>query len=189
MVDSNRLRILYAADELFNARGYKSVTISDLAEALGMSKKTIYQYFPGKEEIASAVVESVVGRISQTFDQLEEPGEDPLADIRTTFEQVKAEVARLSPVFQDDIRRLLPEVYQRVRQMRAEKFQMIEHCIRIAQQMGKAKDTIDARLATLLFLEAVQGFSRTELSRQGFSKFDAIDTLIDIFVAGLATGG
>jgi AcrR family transcriptional regulator len=186
MDDSNRLRILQAADELFNTRGYKSVTISDLAETLGMSKKTIYQYFSGKEAIASAVMDQVMERIAEKFDRLDEPGTDPLAEIRLTFEQVKAEIARISPLFREDIRRLLPQVHQRLKEMRAEKIKKVEHCIRVAQQKGLAKKTIDARLATLALLEALQGLSDSDLSRQGYSKFDAMDTVIDIFISGIA---
>ncbi len=184
MQDSNRTRILHAASELFNLRGYKSVAINDLTEKLGMSKKTIYQYFSGKEEIASAVIEDVMGRIFEKFDRLD-PGLEPLSEIRSTFEQVKAEVSQVSPLFQEDIHKFLPEVYQIIKELRAEKVRKIEKCILAAQEMGHAKTTIDARLATLVFLEAVQGFNRTELAREGFSKYEAMDALIDIFISGI----
>lgn len=184
IVDLNRQRILEAADELFNARGYKAVTISDIAEELGMSKKTIYQYFTGKEEIASSVIEVFMERVAKKFDMLE-PGNNPISNIRSLFEQIKAEVARISPLFQDDIRKFLPQVHQRLRDMRAEKFKKIEDCIRVGQQLGQVKETVDAHLATIVFLEALQGFSRSELSREGISKFQAVDTLIDIFISGI----
>lgn len=185
MTDLNRQRILDAAGELFNTRGYKSVTINDIAESLGMSKKTIYQYFAGKEELASSVVEAFMERVADKFDRLA-PGQDPLSDIRALFEQIKTEVSRVSPLFQDDIRKFLPQVHQRMREMRAEKFKKVEECIRAGQRLGQVKETIDPRLATIVFLEALQGFSRSDLSRQGFSKFQAVDALIDIFLSGIA---
>lgn len=186
MQDFNRQRIIEAANELFNARGYKAVTISDMAEKLGMSKKTIYHYFSGKEEIASCVIEEFADRIAEKFDRLE-LGNDPIADIRSTFEQVKAEVARMSPLFQDDIRKFLPQVHQRLKDMRAEKFIKIEECIRVAQQIGKVKETIDAHVATIVFLEALQGFSRSEVARHGISKLQAVDMLITFFIAGITS--
>jgi AcrR family transcriptional regulator len=176
---------LEAASELFNTRGYKSVTIHDIAEALGMSKKTIYQYYSGKEELASSVVEAFMGRVAEKFDQFA-PGQDPISDIRALFEQIKMEVSRISPLFQDDIRKFLPQVHQRLREMRTEKFKKVEECIRAGQRLGQVKDTIDPRLATIVFLEALQGFSRSDLSRQGFTKFQALDALIDIFISGIA---
>jgi AcrR family transcriptional regulator len=184
MEDYNRIRILDAAGELFNTRGYKSVTISDIAETLGMSKKTIYQYFSGKEEIASTVIEAFVGRIAEKFELLE-PGDDPISAIRATFEQIKVEVSRVSPLFQDDIRKLLPHIHRKLREMRVEKFKKIEYCIRIAQQKGQVKETVDAHLATVVFLDALQGLSGNEAARQGISKLQAVDMLIDIFISGI----
>jgi AcrR family transcriptional regulator len=43
-----RQRILGAAREQFLGHGFHGVTVADLAEGLGMSKKTIYAHFPGK---------------------------------------------------------------------------------------------------------------------------------------------
>jgi AcrR family transcriptional regulator len=184
MEDFNRTRILQAADELFNTRGYKSVTIRDLAEKLGMSKKTIYQYFSGKEEIATAVIETVMGRIAEKFDRLK-PGPDPIAELRSTLEQVKAEVVRMNPLFLEDIQKFLPDVWQRVREFRAQKIMQIEYSIRAAQQLGIATE-VNARLATVIFLETIQSLIRPEsLSRHGFSANEAMDALINIFIAGI----
>jgi len=44
-------RILSEADRLFCQFGIKSVTMEDLAKALGISKKTIYQYFENKDDL------------------------------------------------------------------------------------------------------------------------------------------
>ena len=40
--------------------GIRSVSMDDIATALGMSKKTIYQYFSDKDELIRAVVEDVI---------------------------------------------------------------------------------------------------------------------------------
>ena len=37
--------------------GIRSVSMDDIAAHLGMSKKTIYQYFADKDELVDAVVE------------------------------------------------------------------------------------------------------------------------------------
>lgn len=184
MEDCNRIRIIEAADVLFNMRGYKSVTISDLAEKLGMSKKTIYQYFNGKEEIAASVMKSAMERISEKFEGLGS-GEDPILELRSTLMQVKDEVVRLSPLFLEDIQKFLPELWQSVKEFRAQKIMKMENSIRAAQQMGVATG-IDAHLATVIFLEAVQALVTPEfISRHGFSLNETVDALMNIFVSGV----
>lgn len=49
-------RIKQKAHALFMQYGLRSVSMDDIAQGLGMSKKTIYQYFEDKEELIVAIV-------------------------------------------------------------------------------------------------------------------------------------
>src|SRR5262245_61468453 len=51
-----RHRIIAAAQEHFLASGFHRVTMDDLAEGLGMSKKTIYAHFPSKTGLVEAML-------------------------------------------------------------------------------------------------------------------------------------
>jgi AcrR family transcriptional regulator len=44
--------ILEAAQELMEEHGYDAMTMDDLAARAGITKPTLYQHFPSKEEIA-----------------------------------------------------------------------------------------------------------------------------------------
>ncbi|WP_232080402.1 TetR/AcrR family transcriptional regulator [Mycobacterium branderi] len=46
-----RQRIVASAGELFVAQGYHGTSLDAIAKAVGGSRATIYQYFPGKEQI------------------------------------------------------------------------------------------------------------------------------------------
>jgi AcrR family transcriptional regulator len=46
-----RATIAAAAMELFQARGFDAVTIADIARAADVSEKTIFNYFPAKEDL------------------------------------------------------------------------------------------------------------------------------------------
>src|SRR6476620_6780538 len=54
--DPNRQRIVGAARIHFFSHGFRSVTMDDLAEELGISKKTLYAHFPGKFDLLEAVL-------------------------------------------------------------------------------------------------------------------------------------
>ena len=53
-------RILQKAHSLFMTYGIRSVSMDDIAANLGMSKKTIYQYFKDKDELVEAVVDDII---------------------------------------------------------------------------------------------------------------------------------
>lgn len=56
-----RARILRQARVFLFTHGYARCTMDDLAAELGLSKKTLYVHFAGKDEILAAVVEEVAG--------------------------------------------------------------------------------------------------------------------------------
>src|SRR4051795_357000 len=49
-----RESIAVAAMELFQARGFDSVTVADVARAADVSEKTVFNYFPTKEDLVFA---------------------------------------------------------------------------------------------------------------------------------------
>ena len=64
--------ILVAAKSLFGKFGLKKTTIDDISAASGKAKSTLYNYFPGKNEIFEAVVkdemQTVVKKLQETVD-------------------------------------------------------------------------------------------------------------------------
>jgi AcrR family transcriptional regulator len=46
-----RTVIADAAMKLFSTRGFDAVTVADVAEAAGVSEKTVFNYFPAKEDL------------------------------------------------------------------------------------------------------------------------------------------
>ena len=52
------IRIKQKAHELFLQYGLRSVSMDDIANGIGISKKTIYQFYADKDELVDAVVES-----------------------------------------------------------------------------------------------------------------------------------
>ncbi len=52
------IRIRQKAHELFMQYGLRSVSMDDIAGNMGISKKTIYQFFADKDELVDAVVEN-----------------------------------------------------------------------------------------------------------------------------------
>jgi AcrR family transcriptional regulator len=75
--------ILDAAELLLIERGYAALTMDDLADAVGISKPTLYQHFKSKEDLAARVI---VNALQMLEAHLQQPhGDSPLAHIVKTF--------------------------------------------------------------------------------------------------------
>ena len=68
--DGLRGRIIETAGQLFLEHGYSKVSTSEIAEALGISKKTLYREFETKEEILRGFVLPRLRETSEKVDGL-----------------------------------------------------------------------------------------------------------------------
>ncbi|WP_037854189.1 TetR family transcriptional regulator [Streptomyces sp. NRRL S-340] len=73
--------LLRAALELFTTVGYERTTVDDIAEAVGVSQRTFFRYFPGKEEAAFAVQDMVEAHFVESL-RARPPHEAPLEALR-----------------------------------------------------------------------------------------------------------
>lgn len=60
-----RDRILVESFKLFRKRGFKAVSMDDIAQELGVSKKTIYKWFANKDEVVQAGMEYHIEKLQQ----------------------------------------------------------------------------------------------------------------------------
>lgn len=79
--EAKRQAILDIAKTAFIEQGYSTTSMSEIANRVGGSKATLYNYFSSKEEIFAAVMESSAAeKIAHAFHLLEDKN-----DIRTTL--------------------------------------------------------------------------------------------------------
>src|SRR5437660_1359422 len=118
--DPNRQRIVDAARVHFFNHGFRSVTMDDLAEELGISKKTLYAHFPGKIDLLQAVladkfagVEAKLKEVTQTH-----PRDFP-ATLHELLAGTQRELDEIKPPFVRDMRQKAPQVFKVVERRRA----------------------------------------------------------------------
>ena len=58
-------KILEKALELFSTQGYDSVSVSEIAKAVGIKAPSLYNHFPSKQAIFEAIVESTVAQYEE----------------------------------------------------------------------------------------------------------------------------
>ncbi|MFC4592113.1 TetR/AcrR family transcriptional regulator [Sphaerisporangium corydalis] len=72
------------ASGLFMLRGFDNVTVADVAEAANVSTKTVFNYFPRKEDLFLDRIPEAVELVTQAVRGRRE-GEEPLAALRRLF--------------------------------------------------------------------------------------------------------
>ena len=116
----NRQRIVDAARIHFFNHGFRSVTMDDLAEELGISKKTLYAHFPGKFDLLDAVLADKLASVEATLKEVTRGHRrDFPATLQALLAGTRRELDEIKPPFVRDMRQKAPEVFKVVEHRRA----------------------------------------------------------------------
>lgn len=74
MATDRKKEILKAAEESFNAFGYKATTMSKVSKMAQVGKGTIYTFFKTKEELFQAIMDDFIAKMRETAEQAIQPG-------------------------------------------------------------------------------------------------------------------
>jgi predicted DNA-binding protein YlxM (UPF0122 family) len=106
-------RIQEKANELFLQYGIRSVSMDDIANALGMSKKTIYQYFADKDELVDAVVDAHITMMQSNCGNCRTGAKDAVHEMMMTMEMIIEQLTNMNPMVLNDLAKFHFRSYQR----------------------------------------------------------------------------
>lgn len=79
--EDTRQKALDKALELFSAKGYDSVSVGEIAKAVGIKAPSLYNHFPSKQAIFDAIVDSTAAKYEADTDKINIHVQDVKRDI------------------------------------------------------------------------------------------------------------
>ena len=118
---STKQKILEAALELFSVQGYEATSISQLAEAVGIRKASLYSHFENKQAILDALIQTTLEQYVQHSIFTKADWDDP--DFTRDKENLTPEAA--AQMFMGQIRYILhdPQISRARKMLTIEQFQ------------------------------------------------------------------
>lgn len=93
--------------------GIRSVSMDDIANHLGMSKKTLYQYFADKDELVEAVVDGHINEVEGDCMKCRNEAQDAIHEIFLTMEHIMEEFRNMNPMLLYDLEKFHFKAFQR----------------------------------------------------------------------------
>ncbi len=183
-------RILAQARAHFFGRGYATWTMDELASELGMSKKTLYVHFRGKDEIVAHLIDTLAADLRKDADNLlADRGLNFAEKLRAFVEAMLQRVAPIDPRALRDLQRFAPHLFQRLEDVREKMIPYIfGRFVEEGQHSGVVRANLPASVAIAFFLHAMQGLMHpSSLERLRLAPREMIPLAIDLFFGGLLT--
>jgi AcrR family transcriptional regulator len=98
-----RERIRQKADDLFMQLGTRNVSMDDIARELGMSKKTIYQYYSEKDELVNAVLDFTLDKMKRECDECFAGAKDAVHELFLTMDLLAQQFRNMNPIILHDL--------------------------------------------------------------------------------------
>ena len=151
-----RKKIISKSEELFFSLGFKSVTMDDIANAMGISKKTIYAHFSNKTELVEVVTFSVLDHISEGIDRINAASINPIEELYDIkmFVINYLKSVKVSP--QHQLKKYYPQIYDRLQIKQFEKMHSsFENSLKMGMNTGLFRPDIDVNFISRLYFNGV----------------------------------
>lgn len=143
-------RLMEKAKELFIQFGYKAVSMDQIAEAAGISKATIYNYFPSKEELFVKVMLNIADEAYKDLDNHLNNTDGAIAKIDVLINFSMEKLNQFSLAFYRDIM-TNPYITSKIMAIKKQKAREIfENIIKTGMENGEIRDIDVEFLVTLL---------------------------------------
>lgn len=186
----HRQWIIDKAAEKFFGLGYARVTMDELANELGMSKKTLYKYFSSKVDLLRAVIQDFIRNVIAEQECI-------LNDTTLDFEKRFSELLKLlirilskiNPALMRDVQRAAPDVWEIIEQTRQKRINTVfGRLLREGQQKAYVREDLHLPLVIMAMAATIrETLNPAALSQFPVSLIDAFETFRSIFLGGILT--
>jgi AcrR family transcriptional regulator len=183
-----RERILSKAREMFTQFGYSKVTMEEVATELGMSKKTLYKFFPGKEHLIKSIISEVRCEVSDYCDNLIQNKDVDFVDkLKQLMNFFSKQADKFRGPLLHDLEKAVPECWAELNDMRIKhSYEKFNDLLAEGKKAGAFRHDIDQQLILLIFMNAMQSLLNPNvLSEVPYSGSQIFDTLIKVIFEGV----
>lgn len=153
-----RQEILEVSKDLFFEKGYRKVTVDEIAAKLSISKKTIYKYYDSKQDILISTFEDWKKNISNEVNSVLDRSDITFIDkLKTMMTMIGVGMGRMNSILISDVQIHFPELWVRINNYKHEAaFLRFNRLIEEGIEKGHIKKTIDKNLVVALYACAIE---------------------------------
>jgi AcrR family transcriptional regulator len=183
-------RILHQAGEMFHQFGFSRVTMEEIAAELGMSKKTIYKFFPGKEQLLKEMVTGMRCKLEDYVEELWGNNEISfLEKLKNLMNYIGSRSTDFRGPLAHDLQKNFPQLWEEINESRrTHSLQKFNLLINEGMEKGIFRKDIDQQIIVLLYMNAIQGILNTDvLAQLPFTTNQIFESIIRVFLEGIFT--
>ena len=169
--------------------GFRSMTMAELASQLGMSKKTLYQYFNDKQDLVNAIVDQEIRVTQEECCNTTEQSKDAVHEILITLDCFTKDFKDVNPVVMSELQKFYPSAYQKfIRHKDTFVYMIIANNLRRGIEEKLYREDINIDVLTKFRLESIfMAFNQKVFPSNKYDLVTTTSVLIEHFLYGIVT--
>lgn len=182
-------RILKGAEELFIRLGIKSITMDEIAQHLGMSKKTIYRFYKDKDDVVHQLMTQTLEGNCKIFSEIQRKSKDIIEEVFLCMKQMQIMFSNRNPVMFYDLQKYYPQTWKLFRDFKTNFIlKMVEETLRKGIKDGYVREDINVKILARLRIEEIEmGFSQTVFPLDKYNITEVQLNMAEHFLYGICT--
>jgi TetR/AcrR family transcriptional regulator, cholesterol catabolism regulator len=182
-------RIIEGARDLFFRHGMKSITMDDIASHLGMSKKTIYQFYEDKEGLILALTSLELGCQEKEMLETRKHSENAIDEIMQVMALMGRMMNKISPNVFYDMQKYYQDAWKRFKEFKSRQMiGFVEENLRRGMKQELYRKDLQIKILARLRIEEVElGYNPYIYPPDQFNISDVQISLLDHFLHGIVT--
>ena len=182
-------RILDLAQDRFFKMGFNKVTLDELSSELGISKKTMYKFFPSKEDLVKTIVHLTLRSAQKEVERItlqEKPFVHRLAEVMMFMGKMTSRIGR---PFLKDMQRFAPSIWKEADEFRrTHLLSKVISMIHQAKQENVFRGDVNEEVIVMMLTACIQNIVTPDvLSQHSFSPKEAMYTIFHVIFEGALT--
>ncbi len=181
-----RQRIISACRQLAYSKGFRNITVDEIAQNAGVSKRTVYRRFQSKDEILEATIDDFLQDVGGESEQLLNSGQDIQIIIYKIINYVIAgRKSIMSQRVMEDLNQYYPHLWQKINDFRMER---IKTMIAMAESQGAFNSQINPLILSTIISVSIEEVVNPEFIIKNNLNFEeVIAQVIAVFMPALSS--
>lgn len=152
-MDTQLQQILIQGEKLFLRRGIRSVTMDDIAQTLGMSKKTLYQYVENKADLVSKIVLNHVEEETACISKISAESQNAIREMMEITRYSVQQLRDISPLVIFELQKYYRESWEKMEALHKEYiYKVIFDNIEKGKKEGFYREEINSDIVSKLYV-------------------------------------
>lgn len=192
MLDEKEIkdRILKKGQEMFLQFGFSKVTMEELASEMGMSKKTLYKYYSGKEQLLREIISEMKCSIGAYTNEIRcDCNMDFMQKLKLIMSYIGQHMSKMRGPLILELQKNHPDMYNEIIEFRRKGImENFSTLVKEGVKAGIFRKDIDDQIIVLIYAHVVSGIINPDvLSQLPYTGDQVFESIVKVILQGVLT--